>query len=103
MTTEPYRPSNGTEGDIFMSQFCSKCAREDFNDPDEAEGGVSCNILTNALCCSISDKEYPKEWVRDTESHITDIGGKGARCTAFVERGKDISYRCDKTTDMFGQ
>jgi len=26
--TKPYRPSNGTEGDIFMSRFCARCERD---------------------------------------------------------------------------
>lgn len=65
--SEPYRPSNGTEGDCFMAQFCNNCVR-DMN-PDSP-----CRILTDTFIYSIDDPEYPKEWIEDDD---------GARCTAF--------------------
>lgn len=100
MTTEPYRPSNGTEGDIFMSYFCARCERDkDFQ--DDPEMGISCPIVANALAFGITEEGYSKEWVRDVDSDVTTIGGSGARCTAFVERGEEIPYRSDKTPDMF--
>ncbi|MDE2101580.1 MAG: hypothetical protein KGL39_30320 [Patescibacteria group bacterium] len=27
MTTEPYRPSNATEGEMFMDEFCARCSK----------------------------------------------------------------------------
>lgn len=98
--TIPYRPSNGTEGDVFMSVFCSRCERDkDFT--DDPEEGISCPIVANAFAYSIIDPEYPKEWVRDEDSECGLIGGCGARCTAFIQRGDEIPYRCDATPDMF--
>jgi hypothetical protein len=98
--TVPYRPSNGTEGDIFMSRFCHRCAR-DVEFRDDPEEGVSCPILLAAFAYYTSDPHYPKEWVRDEDAERGLIGGKGARCTAFVEEGQEIPYRCDKTKDIF--
>lgn len=101
MTTEPYRPSNGTEGEIFIDHFCCNCARDVLGVGGDPETGIQCPILAASFAYSITDPEYPKEWVRDVVSQWGDIGGDGARCTAFVECGKDIPYRCDKTKDMF--
>lgn len=98
--TEPYRPSNGTEGEIFISYFCCRCER-DKSLRDDPEEGIGCHILANSFAYSINDPNYPKEWVRDEDADITMIGGNGARCTAFVEEGKDIPYRCASTGDLF--
>ena len=61
MNIQPYRPSNSTEGEIFESEWCSKCKKE-----DElyltGEGG--CEILGRALAFMTDNLEYPKEWVR---------------------------------------
>ena len=71
---EPYRPSNGTEGEIFMEGFCYRCTKE----PD-------CEILSNTLALDIDDRDYPKEWRRRTDSN----GWPGtAECTAFEKEGK---------------
>jgi len=70
--TKPYRPSNGTEGEYFMSEFCYQCIHENPN----SEGKPKCNIMTSSMCFSISEPEYPKEWVQD-------IDGKNPRCTKF--------------------
>lgn len=42
-----YLPSNATEGEIFMNEFCYNCTKE-----------KRCKILLNALC-----GEYVKEWI----------------------------------------
>ena len=68
MTREPYRPSNGTEGDIFYSAWCAKCTRD--SGPDDA-----CDILVNIYALPIDDPAYPVEWRED--------GPSGPRCTAF--------------------
>ena len=36
----PYRPANGTEGDIFESNWCSKCKKDE----------IFCPILCDAYC-----------------------------------------------------
>lgn len=101
MATEPYRPSNGTEGEIFMSCFCHRCELDKGfrENPEEFD---SCPIVADAFAYSIDDPSYPKEWVRDEDADIMLIGGNGARCTAFVEDGQEVPYRCPETKDMFG-
>lgn len=56
---EPYQPSNSSDGDWFLNKFCMKCKN---CDPD-SEGEKQCNILMRSMVYSISDPEYPKEWV----------------------------------------
>lgn len=64
---KPYRPSNGTEGDIFTAEFCANCTRhEDFTE---------CDIALRSFAFSIGDDEYPEEWQYDSEGNPT--------CTAF--------------------
>lgn len=62
MRGKPYRPSNGTEGEIFFEGWCSKCwhDREVRRDPENyAEG---CPLIANSMAFNIGDPEYPKEW-----------------------------------------
>ena len=54
-----YMPSNGTEGMLFMAQFCDNCYKE-----------KNCTILTKGLC-----GEQPKQWVYDVDNNPT--------CTSF--------------------
>ena len=71
---EPYRPSNGMEGMMFMEQFCDRCV----SDKAFREGtGDSCEIVCNTLVYDTEDPEYPKEWVRDSNGEPT--------CTKFAE------------------
>jgi hypothetical protein len=73
----PYRPSNGTEGEIFMSRWCFKCIKES-----------GCTILTGALA-----GKTPKQWRK---------GQAGSRCTSFQDQRRETTYRCKKTPDLFG-
>ena len=80
-----YQPSNGAEGECFMSAWCDHCERE--------SNGKTCNILTNTMVYSVTDKEYPAEWI---------YGADGIpACTAFLREGDPIQVRCEKTEDMF--
>lgn len=76
---ELYRPSNGTEGEGFMSRWCGRCERDAAfrRDPDRHDG---CRIAADAMAYDVTDPEYPREWIR-TES--------GPRCTAFVAEKSD--------------
>ncbi len=67
--SEPYRPSNATEGDIFMARWCFQCVKCEPDDKDP------CPILGDTLALNLSDKGYPVAWITDEES--------GPRCTAF--------------------
>ncbi len=49
-----YRPSNGTEGMMFMEQWCFRC----FKDSES----LPCEILANTFVLDVDDPRYPKEW-----------------------------------------
>lgn len=71
-----YQPSNGTEGEGFMAEFCNRCVCEP-RDPDAGEG---CPILTATMISSAGDEDYPPEWVETVaEPHRR-------TCTAFRAR-----------------
>jgi hypothetical protein len=74
----PYRPSNGTEGDIFIAQWCAVCSRNGWSDED----GDACDILTRSFVYPVDDPDYPQEWV---------MGDRGPGCTAFaLSRGEAL-------------
>ena len=86
-THRGYRPSNGTEGDMFMAEWCERCSRANFSDPDQA-----CHINLRAMAFGIDAPEYPAEWQLSN--------GGAPLCTAFIENGEP-PYRCELTLDMF--
>ena len=65
-----YRPSNGTEGDIFFESWCFRCAK-----------GDDCEIPMRTMIHDTNEPEYPREWVRD---------GEKPRCTAF-KKASDVA------------
>jgi len=65
---KPYRPSNGSDGELFMLEFCYRCERYDED--------TGCPILFASMAYDLGDAEYPKEWVKEDD-------GSEARCTAF--------------------
>lgn len=65
MTERPYRPSNGTEGEMFMSAWCERCVKDVRH---------KCPILACTMAFDLSDPEYPKEWIER---------GGIPTCTAF--------------------
>lgn len=71
---EKYRPSNGTEGRIFMSRWCNDCVKDSAYraDPSSGEG---CPIIAAALTVSKEDENYPVEWQYGEDGQ--------PRCTAF--------------------
>jgi hypothetical protein len=61
----PYRPSNGTEGEIFMSAWCAKCVRDRARrEGDPFEG---CDIITMTMAFDIDHPSYPDAWVQDDD------------------------------------
>jgi len=64
-----YRPSNGTEGMMFIERWCERCVRDN---PEKEE---YCDILNRTLMYNLSDPEYPTEWIEDDDMN--------PRCTAF--------------------
>lgn len=87
----PYRPSNGTEGDIFREVWCGGCEREAAHRSDADQPG--CPILLYAYAHDLGDDDYPAEWVYSDSGYPT--------CTAFVPEGEQIPYRCPHTMDLF--
>lgn len=82
----PYRPSNGTEGEVFQSGWCNNCAN------DDVDTGDFCRILSNALM-----GEQPEEWVYQNRQPT---------CTAFMPfdgRGPTPQQRCKHTPDFFAE
>jgi hypothetical protein len=73
----PYRPSNGAEGECFMSRWCAGCARDAYPEwgIDENEE-PKCEILSDALAGF-----QPSEWIEDE---------RGPRCTAFLDDGEPL-------------
>jgi hypothetical protein len=63
-----YRPGNGTDGEIFISQFCERCQKDDI-----AKG---CNIQLRTMAFGVDETEYPVEWQYDADGNPT--------CTAFL-------------------
>lgn len=70
---ELFRPSNGTEGDIFMSRYCFQCAKF----PHDSSAKNQCQIVLATFAYDIEDKEYPNQWRY--------VDGKPT-CTSFKSR-----------------
>lgn len=62
-----YRPSNGTEGMIFIENHCDHCIHE-FPHPDK---NPKCEIMSASFLYDINHEKYPKEWVYDEKGHPT--------------------------------
>ncbi|TAA18213.1 hypothetical protein EA658_13780 [Pseudoxanthomonas winnipegensis] len=95
MTAQKYRPSNGTEGEGFICEFCGNCARSDHAQPDADDDSLlGCEITGRTMLYDVEDPEYPAEWIWD---------GLEPRCTAYVQIGEPLATeRCRHTADMFG-
>lgn len=68
---KPYRPSNGTEGDMFFCKYCELCTKN-----KDHEG---CKIQLMTMAFDIDEPDYPKQWVHDKDGY--------AVCTAFQYAG----------------
>ncbi len=89
--SEPYLPSNGTEGHAFFESWCCHCQRDkamrEGADFDECDDNEKCEII------AASFRGPVPEWI-DDES--------GPRCTAFVKAGDTIPQIDTHTLDLFG-
>jgi hypothetical protein len=95
---EKYRPSNGTEGEIFITSWCGKCQRDkamrEGFDIDECDDNERCDIIANTFAYDVEDPEYPIEWQYDKDGQPC--------CTAYVPAGEVLPpQRCEHTQDMF--
>ena len=52
-TGQKWRPSNGTEGEIFTHSWCRKCKKDAKHD---------CKILAATLAFNVAENGYPAEW-----------------------------------------
>lgn len=81
-----YRPSNATEGDIFMRAWCCKCERDksmrEGADFDECDDNELCQIIADTHCFDIDHPKYPIQWVISKDGQPC--------CTAFVPAGGEI-------------
>ena len=69
---KPYRPSNGTEGEVFFSAYCSDCTKSQREEPCSIEGAAMFNRIT--------DPDYPKQWIYGKDGQ--------PKCTAFRQSKK---------------
>lgn len=84
---KPYRPSNDTEGMMFMEHWCDRCARDAATRNGKPEHG--CPILAATLAFDVDDPDYPNAWIR--QANDTEWPGT-ARCTEFVP-AEELSNR----------
>lgn len=84
--SKPYRPSNGTEGEIFEAQFCSQCEHEAAWRRDDLKHDA-CKIHARVYAFGINDPQYPKEWIEDED---------GPHCTAFLIEGSTGHERLER-------
>lgn len=96
---QKYRPSNATEGDVFMEAFCNQCVREREarreGDPMYMDGSDLCDILTRTLLNFENEEDYPNEWQYGVDGQPT--------CTAFQFDGELPDPRCSATRDLFAE
>lgn len=77
MADKPYRPSNGTEGEMFCSEWCDRCTRDEAARRDMAWIEAGCPVRAGTFAFAIDDPDYPKEWVYGPDGQPV--------CTAFKE------------------
>jgi hypothetical protein len=82
---KPYRPSNGTESDIFMGTWCRGCRKNSW-----------CRIIDRSMIFDEEDKGYPR---------ALRIGDNGQpECTSFEEPGTEPKKRRRKESfPLFGE
>ena len=80
-----FRPSNGTEGELFRRDTCWRCQidHDDGWHTDPWEGYQSCQIVLSALAGEFSypNPEGPPEWW--TDNTYPNVGASWG-CTKFV-------------------
>ena len=85
-----YRPSNGTEADLFMDEFCSKCAKN----PISINAKKQCNILGRMMSLSTDDKNYPAQLIIINDKPV---------CTAFKDRKQKNIQRLHRPKKTYGK
>lgn len=83
---DKYQPSSGTEGEIFMEQWCYKCTKG----ADEASSG--CTILLATMSFDKDHELYPPQWTYDNKGNPV--------CTAFQREGVPIPTDHKRNDDV---
>lgn len=84
---KPYRPSNGSEGCIFESQWCMCCLANNI-----------CRTPLNAMIYEIGDPQYPKQWIyKDGKPTCTSFRSKNEKRIrkAKIDKQTGDLFRCD--------
>lgn len=84
---KPYRPSNGSEGEIFYHAWCAECAHDDIYRRTQENG---CPIWADALAYASDDPNYPKQLVWDTDGQPV--------CKGFEVLRSALAARAEKPT-----
>lgn len=95
---EKYRPSNGTEGQLFLDAFCRRCQRDaamrtgaNVEDCDDEQ---RCEIIGLTMIHDADEPEYPTAWQYGKDGQPC--------CTQFIEAGNPIPEpRCTHTQEIF--
>lgn len=88
---QKWRPSNGTEGEIFSERWCAGCRRDAAFRADE---GDSCPIICNAMAFDTGHPDYPAAWQYGPDGQPI--------CAEFDDLSRDAAAeRCPATTDLF--
>lgn len=88
---EKYRPSTGTEGQLFLDAFCRRCQRDGHGDDDDA---ARCEIIGLTMLHDPDEAEYPTAWQYGRDGQPC--------CTQFVPAGEPITDpRCTQTLELF--
>ena len=61
-----FRPSNGTEGMIWMEEFCYCCIHEKWSHTQD-NNDQKCDIMSRSILYEKKEEGYPTEWVFDPE------------------------------------
>lgn len=95
---QPYRPGNGTEGELFIDSWCAQCERDHGMMAglplEECDDNQICRIIADTYLFAVTDPKYPKEWQYGQDGQ--------PRCTAHVPKGQPIpAPRDEQTIDLF--
>ncbi len=64
MGNKKYRPSNGTEGLVFIEHYCANCIHGKYEHTGDTNDNP-CEILTRSFMCGIDDKDYVMPFLFD--------------------------------------
>lgn len=89
---QQWTPSNGTEGGIFLSEWCSNCERDKVMNGTVREVDAGDDDLCPIVAASFRGEAT--QWVYGADGQPT--------CSAFTPMGQPLNQRCEHTPDMFG-